>query len=161
MNRTQIIGNLGQDAEVKAFEGGQSAISFSVAVTEKWNDASGVKQERTDWFRCTLWRKPEQTSIANYLKKGTKVLVEGKVSARAWVNATTSELNSALEIRVANVELLGGLPAEQNGAPTQQAAPAQTYAQASQPATLAQNIAQPVVPAGAPMPQIGDDDLPF
>jgi len=155
MNRTQIIGNLGQDAEVKAFEGGQSAISFSVAVTEKWNDASGVKQERTDWFRCTLWRKPEQTSIANYLKKGTKVLVEGKASARAWANATTGELNAALEIRVANVELLGGLPAEQNGAPAQQAAPAQTYAQASQPATntnavLAANL--------EPHP---DDDLPF
>lgn len=152
MNRTQIIGNLGQDAEVKAFEGGQSAISFSVAVTEKWNDAQGVKQERTDWFRCTLWRKPEQTSIANYLKKGTKVLVEGKAQARAWVNAA-GETIAAIEIRVATVELLGGLPAQQDNAPAQ--APVQTYAQASQPATntnavLAANL--------EPHP---DDDLPF
>ena len=105
MNRTQIIGNLGQDAQVRVLDSGQAAIAFSVGVTERWMDKQGVKQERTDWFSCTLWKPQDKTAIAQYLKKGTKVLVEGRISARAW-NGQDGSLNASLELRVDNIELL-------------------------------------------------------
>lgn len=151
MNRTQIIGNIGQDAEVRHIEGSQSAISFSVAVTEKWTDKAGNKQERTEWFRCTIWRHADKTSIAQYLKKGTKVLVEGKISARAWSNQNTGEVSAALELKVDNFEFLGGV----------QQAPVAT----NQPA-MATPVAQAMTMPAYPTNEIGDpnnpdDDLPF
>jgi single-strand DNA-binding protein len=105
MNRTQIIGNLGQDAQVRVLDSGQAAIAFSVGVTERWMDKQGVKQERTDWFSCTLWKPQDKTAIAQYLKKGTKVLVEGRIAARAW-NGQDGSLNASLELRVENIEFL-------------------------------------------------------
>jgi len=109
MNRYQIIGNLGSDAEVRTFESGMAAISFSVAVTEKWKDATGQKKERTDWIRCTIWRKSGQTSVADYLKKGTKVMVEGRPSARGWCNEGTGEVKAMIELRVDDFEFLSAV----------------------------------------------------
>jgi single-strand DNA-binding protein len=143
MNRTSIIGNLGQDAQVRALDNGMSAIGFSVGVSERWTDAQGVKQERTDWFNCTLWRKSDKTAIAGYLKKGTKVLVEGKASARAYVN-NAGDTVANLEIRVDNVELLSS----QNQAQPQSSAPQTTSHQEPQYEQR-------------PNGPITDDDLPF
>ena len=150
MNRTQVIGNIGQDATVRNLESGQAAISFSVGASERWTDAQGVKQERTEWFNCTIWRKQDKVAIAQYLKKGTKVLVEGKVTARPWTNQT-GELKASLELRVDNFEFVGSAPKEESqGAPQpiQNAAPTN---QAPLPESFSGNIKT----------DTQDDDLPF
>ena len=122
MNRVTIIGNLGQDAQVRVLDNGQAAISFSIGETERWKDQQGNKQERTEWFNCTLWRKSDQTAIAQYLKKGTKVMVEGRISVRPWQGQDGS-CNASLEIRVNNVDgirFLSALNQQQQGAPQEQ-----------------------------------------
>lgn len=120
MIRLQIIGALGSDAEVRQLDNGRSAISFSVAHSEKWKDQSGQQQERTTWVRCTIWRKSDQVAIAQYLTKGTKVLAEGEPSARAYLSSTGAPTGS-LELNVKNIELLGGGTRTQGQAqPTQQ-----------------------------------------
>lgn len=106
-NLTIIIGNLGKDAEVRHTQNA-TAITFNVATSENWKDQNGQKRTRTTWFNCTKWVKPDATSLAQYLTKGTKVYVEGKISVRAWNHPTSGEANGSLELRVAELVLLGG-----------------------------------------------------
>ena len=165
LNRYEFIGHLGQDCEVRDVNG-RAAISFSVAVTEKWTNQQGAAQEKTYWMRCTLWRNQGQTAIANYLKKGQLVFVEGKPEARAYVTKD-GQAAASLEVTVSNVELLGG-------GQQQQAAPMQQPIQQPQPQQVRQSPsqgfyggsgAQPMAPqpAAAPAPQMfpQNDDVPF
>jgi single-strand DNA-binding protein len=151
MNRTSIIGNIGQDAQVRTLESGQAAISFSLAHTERWTDKQGNKQEKTEWINCTIWRASDKTSIAQYLLKGTKLLVEGRASARAWVTEQ-GEPRGVLELRVDHFEFLSSVQQQQ-----QQASAPTTATEHYQQAHGAQ--AQPAQPVFTqPNP---DDDLPF
>ena len=122
MNRYQIIGNLGNDATIRTLDNGSSAISFNVAVTKKWTDKQGQKQESTTWVSCTQWKlKDQSTAVAQYLKKGTRVLVEGEPSARSYTD-NSGAAKASLDLRVDNVELLS----QANTAPaTNQAQPVQ------------------------------------
>lgn len=127
------------------------AIGFSVGVTEKWKDAQGNPKESTTWVKCTIWRETGKTAIADYLKKGTAVYVEGKPSARAYV-AADGTAKSSLEVQVFDVELLGG---KRDGA-----APAPA---AAQPAFGGAPVTQPppTKPWQGPPANPVDDDLPF
>lgn len=102
MQRLTIIGNLGKDAEVKDFNGNK-CINFSVAVTENWKDKNGQKQSKTNWYECSKWGN--QTTIANYLKKGVKLLVEGTPEARAYVSQDGTA-KSVQGVNVRNMEIL-------------------------------------------------------
>lgn len=107
MLRLEIIGHVGQDAETKGFNE-YTIINFSVAHTEKWKDGNNQPQSRTTWVNCQIWRKDGQSiKIADYLKKGTLVRVEGKPKARAWINESTVEAKCSLDLQVKDVELLG------------------------------------------------------
>ena len=98
MLKLQAIGNLGRDAELKNI-GGKNVINFSIAHTEKNKDG----QEKTIWIDCAKWG--ESTGILPYLKKGTKVFVEGNPDLRTYQkqDGTTA---TTLTLRVAHVELL-------------------------------------------------------
>ena len=147
LNRYQFIGNLGGDAEVKDFQNGRSVINFSVAVTEKWKDAQGNQQEATTWVRCALWRQTGKTGLAQYLKRGQTVCVEGKPSARAYEQS--GESKASLECQVTEVYLIGG-----GGNRQQQPGEVQfggaPITQSPQPQTRP-----------APTAAVPDDDLPF
>lgn len=77
---TIIVGNLGRDPEMRYTPSGQAVTSFSVAVPEQYTDGSGEKKKRTTWFRVSAWGKQAET-CNQYLKKGSKVLVEGRLTA--------------------------------------------------------------------------------
>lgn len=167
MNRTTVIGNLGADAEVRHLESGQSAITFSVGTTERWTDKQGNKQERTDWTRCTIWKPADKTAIAQYLKKGTKVLVEGKATARGWIHQTTGEVNAQIELTVSNIELLSALaqtsaPAPQASAPMNPAATPGTYTTQGNAGTAPMSTSDKIAASNAgQMQNAEDEDLPF
>ena len=92
-----FTGNLGRDAEIKEIKD-YKVINFSVGVK--------VSKDETKWLDCAMWRKSDQsTIIVDYLKKGTKVLIEGEP------NAQEHNGKAYLKVRVSNVELLGGAPA--------------------------------------------------
>lgn len=122
MNQTIISGNIGQDATIKDFEG-QSAINFSVAVSEKWKNKQGEKQERTTWIACVMWKPSEKTSIAQYLKKGTKVLLTGESGAEAY-NDKEGKAIAKLTLKVSNVEFIGSSQVDPK---SESKAPVQTY----------------------------------
>lgn len=105
MKKISIIGNVTKDAEIRSFEGGRSVINFDVAVNERYKDKNGQKQERTSYMRCAMWR--ENTSIAQYITKGTKLYVEGSPDADAYINKEGKAVGN-LKINVREIEFLGG-----------------------------------------------------
>lgn len=116
MQRLTIIGHIGQDATVKDL-GQNQVINFSVAVSESYiNKATNEKVTNTTWYDASKWGN--NTSIAQYLKKGTQVFVEGKPTARAWQKEDGS-LVSVLGVNVLEIRLLGG-KSENNSTPQSQ-----------------------------------------
>lgn len=83
MNQLILLGNVGQDAEVHKFENNRFAIRFSLAVSKSWKDSQGIKQTKTDWFRCTRFTNSD--ALAPYIKKGTKLLITGEAGADAYI----------------------------------------------------------------------------
>jgi single-strand DNA-binding protein len=82
VNKVIILGNLGQDPEVKMTQGGQQVCSISIATSESWQK-EGKREERTEWHRVVLWGKLAELA-GRYLKKGRRVFVEGKLQTRSW-----------------------------------------------------------------------------
>ena len=92
LNRVQLIGNLGQDPEVRSTQAGKKIVTLSIATSEIWNDPqSGERRERTEWHRVVIFNEGLAKIAEKYLNKGAKVLIEGKlppISGRI-VTATT------------------------------------------------------------------------
>ncbi len=83
LNKCMIIGNLGRDPEMRYTPGGQPVTQFTVAVNRNYKGASGEWQEETEWFRVVAWG-PLAERTAEYLRKGRKVYVEGRLQTRQW-----------------------------------------------------------------------------
>ncbi|MFH0854711.1 MAG: single-stranded DNA-binding protein [bacterium] len=84
LNKAMIIGRLTRDPEIKTTTTGQSVASFSVATSFKWKDANGVMQEKTEFHNVVAWRKLADI-CSQYLTKGKKVYIEGRLQTRDWV----------------------------------------------------------------------------
>jgi len=83
LNKAQVIGNVTQDIELKQTPNGQNVTSFSIATNRSWTDASGTKQEQTEFHNIVLWGKLAE--IANeYVTKGQKLYLEGRLQTRNW-----------------------------------------------------------------------------
>jgi single-strand DNA-binding protein len=83
LNKAMIIGNLGRDPEMRYTPGGQAVTQLSVAVSRRYKDANGEGKEETEWFRVVAWAKLAEWT-AEYLRKGRKVYVEGRLQTRSW-----------------------------------------------------------------------------
>lgn len=83
INKVILVGNLGQDPEVRTLENGTKVAKFSVATNENYQDKAGEWQTITEWHNVVAWRRLAETS-ENYLKKGGRVYVEGKLTTRKW-----------------------------------------------------------------------------
>ena len=83
LNRVTLIGNLGQDPELRSTPSGSSVCSFSLATTESYKDRNGEWQDNTEWHRIVLWEGLAETA-AKYLKKGSKTYIEGKLQTRSY-----------------------------------------------------------------------------
>lgn len=115
-----IVGRLGRDPESRFTPQGQQVTTLSVAVDDGYTDGAGQRQERTIWFRVSVWGKQAE-ACNQYLAKGRMVLIEGKVSARGYADKG-GQPAASLELRASNVRFLdkadGGASAPA-GAPAQ------------------------------------------
>lgn len=105
MLRTEIIGNIGGDAEVKS-DNGRQYVQFSVADTRRFTLQDGTKQENTNWVTCFM-RNPD-AEVVKYLKRGTRVYVRGNAELRLFSSAKDRKMKAGLSINVSEVELVGG-----------------------------------------------------
>lgn len=84
INKVILIGNLGQDPEIKSTANGAAIANFSVATSESWKDkATGQQQERTEWHRVVAFNRLAEI-IGQYVKKGSKIYIEGSLRTRKW-----------------------------------------------------------------------------
>ena len=147
MLQVEIIGNIGNDAQVKDFNG-KKYIAFNVAHSEKFKNQQGVETERTTWVSVL---KPGESAVAQYLKKGTPVFVRGDLSVKAYKD-NAGNWQVGVNCLAREVQLLPGGKREQN-AGTQQEAPAEQ-------ATTNTNVSS--APAASETGEgNADDDLPF
>jgi single-strand DNA-binding protein len=83
VNKVILIGNLGADPELRYTPSGQAVCDLRLATNEQWTDKNGQKQERTEWHRVVMWGKPAEI-CKQYLTKGQKLYVEGRLQTRSW-----------------------------------------------------------------------------
>lgn len=104
MIKLQIVGNLGADCIQKEVNG-KNVINFNVAHTEKFKDAQGNLKEKTIWANCAYWT--DRTAVAQYLKKGKQVFVDGSPEVEIYTNKD-GQPAATLRVRVRDLQLLGG-----------------------------------------------------
>lgn len=109
LNRVMLIGNLGADPEVRTTAGGGDVANFRVALTETWKDQGGQKHERTEWATVVAWRGLASIA-ARFLRKGSKVYVEGKLQTRSWEDRNGGGKRYATEVLAETMILLDGRP---------------------------------------------------
>ena len=83
LNKAQVIGNVTQDIELKQTPNGQNVTSFSIATNRNWTDSSGTRQEQTEFHNIVLWGKLAEIA-GQYVAKGQKVYIEGRLQTRNW-----------------------------------------------------------------------------
>jgi single-strand DNA-binding protein len=105
VNKVLLIGNLGNDPELRYTPGGVAVANFSIATSDRWTDKDGKPQERTEWHRIVAWRKLAEIA-GEYLKKGKQVYVEGKLQTRNWEDKEGAK-RYITEIVADNIQMLG------------------------------------------------------
>lgn len=173
INKVILIGNLGQDPETRYMPSGGAVTNITVATSESWKDKqTGQQQERTEWHRIVFFNRLAEIA-GEYLRKGSKVYIEGSLRTRKWQDKNTGQDRYTTEIVGNEMQMLdsrGGSTGDY--APAQHQAPAQQQP-AAQGADLpaSEGQAQPggarsSVPDGAGQARAGsfdnfDDDIPF
>lgn len=117
---TIVIGHLGADPEMRYVTNGSPVTNFRVATTRRWKNANGEQQEKTTWFRVSVWGK--MAELCNqYLSKGKLVLVEGEIEASAYTDKD-GQVRATLELHARNVRFLSSgrsedIPARETSSP--------------------------------------------
>lgn len=107
VNKVILIGNLGKDPEVKFTPSGTAVAKFSLATNERFKDKNGELQERTEWHNVVLWQRLAEIA-GEYLKKGSKVYIEGRLQTRSWDDKQTNQKKYMTEVVVQDLVLLSG-----------------------------------------------------
>jgi single-strand DNA-binding protein len=134
INKVILIGNLGRDPEMRYTPNGVAVANLTLATSESWKDKqSGEMQERTEWHRVVFFQRLAEIA-GEYLRKGSKIYVEGRLQTRKWQDKTTGQDRYTTEIVGDNMQMLdskGGsasnsneAPSYEKSAPTPEAAPA-------------------------------------
>ena len=146
INKAIIVGNLGKDPEVRYMPNGGAVANITLATSESWRDkATGEQKEKTEWHRVVLFGKLAEIA-GEYLRKGSQVYIEGKLTTRKWVDqAGVEKYTTEIHVNVGGVlQMLGWKPDGGGGSqPQQQGRQPQQHASSNEP------------------PMDFDDDIPF
>lgn len=107
VNKVILLGNLGKDPEVKYTPSGTPVAKLALATNERYKDKDGQWQDRTEWHNVVLWQRLAEIA-GEYLKKGSKVYVEGRLQTRSWDDKQTNQKRYMTEVVASDIVLLGG-----------------------------------------------------
>lgn len=107
VNKVILLGNLGKDPEVKYTPSGTPVAKLAIATNERFKDKEGQWQDRTEWHNVVLWQRLAEIA-GEYLKKGAKVYIEGKLQTRSWEDKQTSQKRYMTEVVANDLVLLSG-----------------------------------------------------
>lgn len=91
VNKVILVGNLGADPEARSLNNGSEVVNLRVATTESWKDQSGQRQDRTEWHRVVIFNENLGRVAKQYLRKGSKVYLEGQIQTRKWTDQSGQE----------------------------------------------------------------------
>ncbi len=161
VNKVTLLGNVGKDPEIRSTPSGVMVASFGLATSDRFQDAQGNWQDRTEWHNLKAFKRTAEI-VRDYVKKGSKLYIEGKISTNSWDDKETGVKKYRTEILVNELVLLSGREEGSGGS-----ASAGGY---SRPASASSSSAsfdqKPPAAAGAPddyaqQTEISDDDIPF
>lgn len=163
VNKVILVGNLGQDPEVRYMPGGKAVTGLSLATSETWRDKqTGENREITEWHRVVLFGKLAEVA-GEYLRKGSQVYIEGQLKTRKWGdNAATTRYTTEVIVGVnGTMQMLGGAKNSTNTSGNNKPSGQQSgWGQPQQPQPSQPQQSAPGNPANEP-PMDFDDDIPF
>lgn len=149
VNKVILIGNLGKDPEVRYTPNGLAVANLTLATSESWKDKqTGEPVERTEWHRIVMYQRLAEIA-GEYLRKGSKVFIEGRLQTRKWQDKNTGQDRYTTEIVADNMQMLDSKGAGGNAGG------------ASEPTPFAKPMAVNASPEAAPALDSFDDDIPF
>jgi len=151
VNKVILLGNVGKDPEIRSTPGGTMVANFTLATSDRTKDAQGNWQDRTEWHNLVAFQRTAEI-VRDYVKKGSKLYIEGKIQTRSWDDKETGAKRYRTEIIVNDLSLLSGREEGAGG-----------YSRGSGSSSSANFDQRP--PAGsddiAQSAEITDDDIPF
>jgi single-strand DNA-binding protein len=123
LNKIMLIGNLGNDPELRSTAGGGRVATFSLATSRNWTGPNGERQEKTEWHRCVAWNGKGSglaDVVERYAKKGDRIYVEGRIEYRQWQDKE-GQTRYTTEVNVRDILLLGGRSGGGSAAHTEEA----------------------------------------
>lgn len=148
VNKVILLGNVGKDPEIRSTGGGTMVANFSLATSDRFQDAQGNWQDRTEWHNLVAFKRTAEI-VRDYVKKGSKLYVEGKIQTRSWDDKETGAKKYRTEIIVNDLSLLSG---RDDGGSYSRPSNASSNMDQSQPAAKDEY---------SQAAEISDDDIPF
>jgi len=113
VNKVILLGNLGQNPDIRTMQNGKKVCSFSIATSDSWKDKdTGEKKEKTEWHRVVVFNEGLVNVVQQYLKKGAQVYIEGQLSTRKWKDEQSGQDKYSTEIIIqgynSSLTMLGG-----------------------------------------------------
>jgi single-strand DNA-binding protein len=150
VNKVILLGNVGKDPEIRSTGGGTMVANFTLATSDRYQDPQGNWQDRTEWHNLVAFKRTAEI-VRDYVKKGSKLYIEGKIQTRSWDDKETGAKRYRTEIIVNDLSLLSGRDEASGGG----------YSRSS---SSSANMDQRP-PAGqdeySQSAEISDDDIPF
>jgi single-strand DNA-binding protein len=150
VNKVILLGNVGKDPEIRSTPSGTMVANFSIATSDRFQDAQGNWQDRTEWHNLVAFKRTAEI-VRDYVKKGSKLYVEGKLQTSSWEDKTSGQKKYKTEIIVNDLSLLSGR--DEGGAPRSSGGSASSYDQRPSGGGAADEYSQSA--------EISDDDIPF
>jgi single-strand DNA-binding protein len=148
VNKVILLGNVGKDPEIRATASGMVVASFSLATTDRTKDQSGNWTDRTEWHNLVAFQRTAEI-IRDYVKKGSKLYVEGKIQTRSWDDKNSGEKKYRTEIIVNDISLLSGRGEGDGGSYSRSSSSSYAQRGPAQTDELVQST------------EITDEDIPF
>jgi single-strand DNA-binding protein len=152
VNKVILLGNVGKDPEIRSTGGGTMVANFTLATSDRFQDAQGNWQDRTEWHNLVAFKRLAEI-VRDYVKKGSKLYIEGKIQTRSWDDKETGAKKYRTEIIALDISLLSGR--EDGGG----------YSRGSSAPSSASNNMDQRQPASnddfAQSAEISDEDIPF
>jgi len=159
VNKVILLGNVGKDPEIRSTPGGTIVASFGLATSDRFQDAQGNWQDRTEWHNLVAFKRTAEI-VRDYVKKGAKLYIEGKLTTRSWDDKESGQKRYKTEIVVFDLSLLSG---REEGSGSNSGG----YSRAARSGSSAASFDQrpPAASGGqdeyAHSAEISDDDIPF
>ena len=156
VNKVILLGNVGKDPEIRSTAGGAIVANFTLATSDRFQDAQGNWQDRTEWHNLVAFKRTAEI-IRDYVKKGSKLYVEGSLRTSNWEDKTSGQKRYKTEIIVSDLSLLSGRDEGSGG----YSRGAGSSSAASSASSYDQRPASGPPDDYAQSTEISDDDIPF